>query len=140
MEEKIISINIPKQSQSLVEIDSLQLNYEKRKLDFCGVCKLKYNVGDRLPRILINCGHTYCTLCLTKYYRKNRIRCPFCKKLVKKLESVEQLPLNINVFGESVQANEKILSLIDSESKNYYTASCNFHSEKQKHFFVRFTR
>ena len=62
--------------------ESLQ-SYEKRKLDQCGVCKLKYNVGERIPRILINCGHTYCTFCLTKYYRKNRIRCPFCKKLVK---------------------------------------------------------
>jgi hypothetical protein len=138
MEDKGVSIGIGKPSIGQVEIDVGQLNYEKRKLDFCGVCKLKYNVGDRLPRILVNCGHTYCTLCLTKYYRKNRIRCPFCKKLVKKLESVEQLPLNINIFGESVQNNEKILSLIDPESKNYYTATCNFHTEKQKHFFCSY--
>ena len=59
------------------------LSYTTRRLNFCGVCKLIYNNGDRIPRILVNCGHTYCTNCLSKYYRKCRIRCPFCKKLVK---------------------------------------------------------
>ena len=45
-------------------------NYSLRKLDQCGVCKEQYNVGERIPRILVNCGHTYCTSCLSKYYRE----------------------------------------------------------------------
>jgi len=114
------------------------LDYSTRKLDICGVCKLKYNIGDRIPRILVNCGHTYCTSCLSKYYRKQRIRCPCCKKLVKNLESVEQLPLNITIFGEIVQNDPLILQLIDSEGPNSYTSICNLHEEKQKHFFCSF--
>ena len=74
-------------------------SYHERKLDICGVCRKKYNVGDRIPRILVNCGHTYCTSCLSSYYRKSRLRCPFCKKLVKHLDSVETLPLNIPLFS-----------------------------------------
>ena len=126
-----------------IKIDILKpnpLDYSTRKLDICGVCKLKYNIGDRIPRILVNCGHTYCTSCLTKYYRKQRIRCPCssCKKLVKNLESVEQLPLNITIFGEIVQNDPLILLLIDSEGQNSYTSICNLHEEKQKHFFCSF--
>lgn len=114
------------------------LDYSTRKLDICGVCKLKYNIGDRIPRILVNCGHTYCTSCLSKYYRKQRIRCPCCKKLVKNLESVEQLPLNITIFGEIVQNDPLILLLIDAEAPNSYTSICNLHEEKQKHFFCSY--
>ena len=39
-------------------------SYHERKLDICGVCRKKYNVGDRIPRILVNCGHKYCISCL----------------------------------------------------------------------------
>jgi hypothetical protein len=110
-------------------------DYTTRRLDKCGVCQLKYNVGDRIPRILVNCGHTYCTACLTKYYRKNRIRCPFCKKLVKNLESVEQLPLNICVFSEIVSRDQRLLMILDPDSKISYASTCNQHPEKGNHFY-----
>jgi hypothetical protein len=113
-------------------------NYKTRRLNFCGVCKLVYNVGDRIPRILVNCGHTYCTSCLTKYYRKNRIRCPCCKKLVKNLESVEQLPLNINMFSEVVDTDGKLLNIIDPDSSQSYVSGCQTHYEKQKHFYCSY--
>lgn len=117
--------------------ESLQ-SYAKRKLDTCGVCKLNYNVGERIPRILINCGHTFCTSCLTKYYRKNRIRCPFCKKLVKHLDSVEQLPLNINLFSESVVNNVELLNMLDDNSDKGLTGLCSIHTEKQMHFYCSY--
>ena len=39
----------------------LMFDYSGRKLDLCGICHQKYNVGDKIPRILVNCGHTFCT-------------------------------------------------------------------------------
>lgn len=111
------------------------LDYHSRKLDICGVCRLKYNVGDRIPRILVNCGHTYCTSCLSKYYRKSRIRCPYCKKMVKNLESVEQLPLNISIFAEVVQNDSILMLLLDPESRVSFSTPCTLHVEKQKHFY-----
>jgi len=31
----------------------------------CGLCQRQYsNVGDLVPRLLPECGHTYCTQCL----------------------------------------------------------------------------
>lgn len=116
------------------------LTYENRSLDLCGVCKQKYNVGDRIPRILINCGHTYCTNCLTKYYHKNKVRCPLiiCKKLVKKVDNIEQLPLNIEIFGEIVGNSTKLNNYIQSDSEDSYLRLCKIHTEKQKHFYCSF--
>ena len=124
-----------------IQLDNINLDsldYKTRRLNFCGVCKLVYNVGDRIPRILVNCGHTYCTSCLTKYYRKNRIRCPCCKKLVKNLESVEQLPLNINMFSEVVDTDGKLLNMLDPDSSQSYVSGCHTHYEKQKHFYCSY--
>lgn len=121
-----------------ITINSLSTDYKGRRLDYCGVCCLTFNVGDRIPRILVNCGHTYCTSCLTKYYRKNRIRCPYCRKLVKNLESVEQLPLNINIFYEVVLNNDKLQLFIDPDSKGGSSANCPMHTEKSKHFYCSY--
>ena len=112
--------------------------YHERKLDICGVCHKKYNVGDKIPRILVNCGHTYCTSCLTNYYRNNRIRCPFCKKLVKQLDNVETLPLNIPIFSEIVKNDSKISNYINPKSNDSFTQFCEYHNEKQKHFFCSY--
>ncbi len=119
-------------------LNNYAIDYKTRELDICGVCKLKYTVGDRIPRILVNCGHTYCTACFSKYYRKNRIRCPCCKKLVKNLESVEQLPLNIFIFSEIISTDSELIKLLDSESKYSYISTCHVHNEKQKHFFCSY--
>lgn len=118
-----------------VQNQKVNLNYENRKLDICGVCHEKYNVGDKIPRILVNCGHTFCTSCLMKYYRRNRIRCPFCKKLVKNLDNVETLPLNISIFGEIVRNDPVIMILIDPDSDISFSSLCCLHQEKQKHFY-----
>ena len=115
--------------------EQIKTDYKSRRLDICGVCKQTYNVGDKIPRILVNCGHTFCTSCFTKYYRKNRIRCPFCKKLVKNLESVEQLPLNICIFSECVENNKDLLEILDPESNNSLNSPCDIHPQKTQHFY-----
>jgi hypothetical protein len=84
-------------------------DYQSRHLDFCYFCGLNYNVGERIPRILIHCGHTFCTECLSHLHHSFRLRCPACRKLIKNLESVEKLPLNINILYEVVQ-RDHILS------------------------------
>lgn len=36
--------------------------------DKCPLCKESYDPYERIPRILIHCGHTFCTLCLKEFY------------------------------------------------------------------------
>ena len=114
-------------------------DYARRSLDICAVCKNKYNVGDRIPRILVNCGHTFCTSCLLKYHHgKNHIRCPSCKKLVKHLDNVETLPLNLSIFGEIVKNDPVIIMFIDPSSEASFASSCPNHHEKQRHYYCSY--
>ena len=104
--EKILNYerNPPKHQGGVqVKIDG---DYKSRKLDYCHFCGNPYNVGARIPRILVHCGHTFCTECLSSCLFHNfRVRCPICKKLVKNLETPERLPLNINILYEIVESD-----------------------------------
>ena len=60
-------------------------DYASRGLDICGVCKKKYNLGDRIPRILVHCGHTFCTSCLIKFHHVDHIR--WCESPEQKSQS-----------------------------------------------------
>lgn len=80
----------------------LPSDYHARGLDICHFCGLKYNVGSRIPRILVGCGHTFCTNCLCYFLRNSKIRCPLCRKMLKGVESVDRLPLNFNILYETV--------------------------------------
>ena len=120
------------------EFKDFKPTYHERKLDICGICQKKYNVGDRIPRILVNCGHTYCTSCLNNFYKNNKIKCPFCKKIVKHLDNVETLPLNLPIFSEIVKSDQKVNSFIDTKSNNSFISKCDHHSHKQKHFFCSY--
>ena len=46
----------------------MQLDYESRGMDICQFCGMKYNVGERIPRILVHCGHTLCTNCISELH------------------------------------------------------------------------
>lgn len=36
--------------------------------DNCPLCKKEYDTIEHIPRIMIHCGHTFCTPCLKKFY------------------------------------------------------------------------
>jgi len=88
--------------------------YSERGLDVCHFCGLHFNVGERIPRIIIGCGHTFCTSCLSYFLRNNRIRCPMCRKLLKGVDSVDKLPLNFNILYEVV-TRDPLLSRVNFE-------------------------
>ena len=105
------TLNTEERSQSYLDVCTnisesksglLKSDYESRHLDFCHFCGKKYNVGNRIPRIVVGCGHTFCTSCLGFFLREQRIRCPICRKLLKGVESVDKLPLNFNILYEVV--------------------------------------
>jgi hypothetical protein len=89
----------------------IQGDYRTRGLDFCYYCGDHFNVGERIPRILIHCGHTFCTECLQVLHHNFRVRCPICRKLVKQVESVDKLPLNFNILYEIVERDSILRDL-----------------------------
>lgn len=64
----------------------------------CVLCKEDFDFKNRIPRILIHCGHTFCTSCLNNFYKNQRVRCPLCLKLIKNLDTIERLPVNHTIF------------------------------------------
>ena len=71
-------------------------------------------MGNRIPRIIVGSGHTYCTSCLGYFLRDGRIRCPISRKLLKGVESVDKLPLNFNILYEIV-TKDPLLSNVNFE-------------------------
>ena len=94
--------------------EKMVADYKSRGLDYCHFCGLKYNVGERIPRIIVACGHTFCTACLSFFLRRKKIRCPICRKLVRGVESVDKLPLNFNILYEIV-SGDPLLSSVNFE-------------------------
>ena len=48
----------------------------------CPQCQIKYNNSKNIPRILYNCGHTFCEDCLKILHNENlnkSIICPLCQ-------------------------------------------------------------
>ena len=114
-------------------------DYEARGLDFCQFCGLKYNVGERIPRILVNCGHTFCTNCLNDLYKKkdHRVRCPLCHKLIKNLANIDSLPLNMNILYEIIEKDD-ILSKVEydfEDEEEMNSKLCSEHGDRVMHFF-----
>jgi hypothetical protein len=90
---------------------ALSADYHSRGLDVCHFCGLNYNVGARIPRIIVGCGHTFCTSCLAYFLRNQKIRCPICRKMLKGIDSVDKLPLNFNILYEAVTQDPLLASV-----------------------------
>jgi hypothetical protein len=67
-------------------------------LNKCVLCKQDYDLAEKMPRILVHCGHTFCTECLIKFHQEFRIRCPLCLKLIRNIDVMERVPINHTVF------------------------------------------
>ena len=111
------------------------LTYAARKLDICQICGNRFNVGERLPRILVNCGHTFCTRCLASIHKSGKVRCTVCNKLMKNLETIERLPLNIDILHELVESDPILATITFAENEEDEDKLCELHQERIKHFF-----
>lgn len=83
--------------------------YVKKLLNLndCVLCKQNYNFTDRIPRILVHCGHTICTACLKNFHKNRRVRCPLCLKLIKNIETLDRLPVNHTIFQKMMEERKE---------------------------------
>jgi hypothetical protein len=45
----------------------------------CPQCKSAYNHTDKVPRLLVQCGHSLCDFCSLNLFSNFTIQCPECK-------------------------------------------------------------
>lgn len=116
----------------------IQGDYKTRGLDFCYHCGQHFNVGDKIPRILVHCGHTFCTECLQSLHHDNKIRCPICRKLVKNLDSADRLPLNFNILNEIVE-RDPVLRELNFEDEDCIECLLDpKHDNRVMHFYCSY--
>jgi len=92
-------------------------------------------VGERIPRILVHCGHTFCTECLQQLHHRYRVRCPICRKLVKQVESVDKLPLNFNILYEVVERDHILREINYEDDACMDCLKCERHDQRVQHFY-----
>ena len=76
----------------------------------CPICKNAYDSSLHIPKILINCGHTICSFCISLKIHENeehKIICPNDLIIYNNITSVDLFP-----------TNRSLLDLIEIEKKN----------------------
>jgi hypothetical protein len=86
----------------------------------CTLCLQAYNFAERLPRILVHCGHTFCESCVARFHQKGKVRCPQCHKLVKHVPEVACLPINHSIFTGKVRALQALHPLENFQDPRAY--------------------
>jgi len=117
-------------------------------LEKCPLCTSLYDLSLKAPRILVNCGHTLCTECLYMFFKDQKIKCPLCSKFVKRIRSIEILPLNHTIYHslinilptkliEPINSTLRYPNEITEEIQQLDTVEyplCEFHPDRVKHF------
>ena len=61
----------------------------------CPLCKQLYNEDIRIPRILLNCGHTICSNCISNHINTSSIlKCPEDSTEYQNISSLTSFPIN----------------------------------------------
>ncbi|KAL7630184.1 UNVERIFIED_CONTAM: hypothetical protein RMT77_019677 [Armadillidium vulgare] len=89
----------------------------------CEICVQQFDSLHFIPKIL-ECGHTFCSPCLTKLFQNNPI-CPNCRTKIKGIES--SIPVNFIVLKvveafkskRSSEREENIITSIEDMKKKF---------------------
>lgn len=63
----------------------------------CSLCFEEYDELQRCPRLL-QCGHTFCSLCLQSLWKDGSIECPLDRRALIAMEGVQSLPKNFSLM------------------------------------------
>lgn len=75
-----------------MSIAAEQADKINRELLECPVCNEQYDEEDRIP-LLLPCQHTFCTVCLQKIHKHDKINCPTCRGFLQIKETgIKELP------------------------------------------------
>ena len=73
----------------------------------CSLCYERYDDNKRCPRLLSNCGHTFCTHCLEQLLKDGSITCPQDRKDVHVTAGVGGLPKNFALLDVLLASSHK---------------------------------
>jgi len=99
----------------------------------CEICYHLYNTSDRLPLILKECGHTFCSPCILNQLKKEKTKivCPACRKTTS-AKKISDFPKNFLVIKLLEYQMTSQSSAFDSQSLNLKKRVENNQSKKQE--------
>ena len=68
-------------------------------LENCLACGLPFEIGSRVCRLLPQCGHGLCGVCIEPLLQYQILRCPICMKGLKDVSSIDRLPVHGLAFS-----------------------------------------
>ncbi|EGT46321.1 hypothetical protein CAEBREN_05452 [Caenorhabditis brenneri] len=99
--------------------ESVSISAAKNAITLASSCKICFipftENGIHCPRMIKECGHTVCELCvdnLLKVRDYTSLECPFCRKVTDVNGPAEMLPKNFALL-EQIEAVQKLFSLSD---------------------------
>jgi hypothetical protein len=133
-----------KETEDETEIKCLELSRQLYDREKCPQCKEKYNMNDSLPRILPQCGHCFCTKCVTSLITDSFIVCPECESILTDVGSFQDVPVNQQIFHQFSTKLNQNMSMSES-SRFYYREqnikipleqrNCKKHQDKPIEFY-----
>jgi len=106
------------------------------KLNTCHVCKEQYNLTNKIPKMLIPCGHTVCEECLFDKKNpqdKDQLLCYVYKDHPEKIEHfitntsiVDSLKNNFGMMVVCEKHKTKPAEFLDLKNKKLVCYSCAF--------------
>ena len=101
----------------------------------CTICNEFYNSKEKKPRLFPNCGHTFCSDCITHLIKKNKKEI-FCPEDDTKCEfyrehlGIEAFPVNFALQKLLENSNKK--KELDSESEEYSHSEAEAEAEAEE--------
>lgn len=85
----------------------------------CPSCQKPYSHStfEAYPRVLINCGHTFCHNCIASHFKQDTIQCFNCTK-INIVSGIEKFPIN-----------EELMNIIKKSRLNI-DPQCKLHNKK----------
>jgi DNA-directed RNA polymerase subunit RPC12/RpoP len=83
--------------------------------NLCVVCSKEFDLQERLPRVLVQCGHTFCTECLRPFQNERSIKCPLCLTELSRVSGLDKLPVNSQIFSSLFYKDKLDLQLMNSD-------------------------
>lgn len=76
-------------------------------LGHCAICRQPFDLSEKMPRVAVQCGHTFCSCCLASCIHSRVLRCPQCLAKLNGISSVQKLPVNAAAFAQ-ISKREKL--------------------------------
>ena len=73
----------------------------------CDLCLDEFDPIRNIPKVLNQCGHTFCENCLMKLWTSGEIACPMCRKKTKIINSNDLPQTNYQLLKLYTQMNEE---------------------------------